>query len=149
MQYINSRHWGLGKLIKVQICEYHFGCFVINNKDRWGWMVLVGTLVYRIDVHARLLILRKNSPLHGLILFCTFIVYEKKFPLHVYSILQVYWYLSCTFINFEKKFPPARPYFGLHVYCFLRIFPSACLFRPTRLFGSCWFRIRANSTNPK
>ena len=27
----------------------------------------VGTLVYRIDVRARLLILRKKSPLHGLI----------------------------------------------------------------------------------
>ena len=37
------------------------------------------TLVYRIDVHARLLILRKNSPLHGLILVCTFIDFEKKF----------------------------------------------------------------------
>ena len=24
---------------------------------------------------------------------------------------------ACTFIDFEKKFPPARPYFGLHVYC--------------------------------
>ena len=42
------------------------------------------TLVCRIDVHARLLILRKNSPLHGLILVCTFIVFEKKIPLHVY-----------------------------------------------------------------
>ena len=38
------------------------------------------TLVYRIDVHARLLILRKKSPLHGLILVCTFIDFEKKFP---------------------------------------------------------------------
>ena len=40
----------------------------------------MSTLVYRIDVHARLLILRKNSPLHGLILVCTFIDFEKKFP---------------------------------------------------------------------
>ena len=38
------------------------------------------TLVYRIDVHARLLILRKKSPLHGLIWVCTFIDFEKKFP---------------------------------------------------------------------
>ena len=38
----------------------------------------LATLVCRIDVHARLLILRKNSPLHGLILVCTFIVFEKK-----------------------------------------------------------------------
>ena len=51
------------------------------------------TLVYRIDVHARLLILRKKSPLHSLI-------------------------LVCTFIDFEKKFPPALSYFGLHVYWF-------------------------------
>ena len=40
----------------------------------------LSTLVYRIDVHARLLILRKKSPLHGLILVCTFIDFEKKFP---------------------------------------------------------------------
>ena len=36
--------------------------------------------MYRIDVHARLLILRKKSPLQGLILVCTFINFEKKFP---------------------------------------------------------------------
>ena len=40
----------------------------------------LSTLVYRIDVHARLLILRKKIPLHGLILVCTFIDFEKKFP---------------------------------------------------------------------
>ena len=39
---------------------------------------------------ARLLILRKNSPLHGLILVCTFIDFEKKIPLHVYFVLHVY-----------------------------------------------------------
>ena len=38
------------------------------------------TLVCRIDVHARLLILSKNSPLHGLIWVCTFIDSEKKIP---------------------------------------------------------------------
>ena len=38
------------------------------------------TLVYRIDVHARLLTLRKNFPLHGLILVCTFIDFEKTLP---------------------------------------------------------------------
>ena len=37
------------------------------------------TLVYRIDVHARLLILRKKSTLYGLILVCTFINFEKTF----------------------------------------------------------------------
>ena len=40
----------------------------------------VSTLVYRIDVHAHLLILRKKSPLHSLIWVCTFIDFEKKFP---------------------------------------------------------------------
>ena len=43
---------------------------------------------------------------------------------------------ACTFIDFEKKIPPARPYLGLHVKYFLRIFPPARLFRPTRLFGT-------------
>ena len=37
-------------------------------------------LVYRIDVHACLLILRKKSPLHGLIWVCTFIVFLRIFP---------------------------------------------------------------------
>ena len=55
------------------------------------------TLVCRIDVHARLLILRKESPLHGLNLPCTFIVFEKKIPLHVY-------------------FPAFIMVFALHVY---------------------------------
>ena len=35
---------------------------------------------------------------------------------------------ACTFINFEKKFPPARPYLGLHVYCFWKKNPPARLF---------------------
>ena len=38
------------------------------------------TLVYWIDVHARLLILREKSTLYGLILDCTFIDFEEKFP---------------------------------------------------------------------
>ena len=45
---------------------------------------ILSTLVYRIDVHARLLILRKNSPLHCLIWVCTFIDFEKNSPLHLY-----------------------------------------------------------------
>ena len=35
---------------------------------------------------------------------------------------------ACSFINFENKFPPARPYFGLHVYCFWEKNPPARLF---------------------
>ena len=93
------------------------------------------TLVNRIDMHARLLILRKKSPLHGLILVCTFIDFEKKFSPST-SIpscnLVLFWsarlsilrknsslhglILVCTFIDFEKKFPPAR------------LFRTACLF---------------------
>ena len=71
--------------------------WIANLSYKYSYQ-LCNTLVYRIDVHARLLILRKNSPLHGLI-------------------------LVCTFIDFEKIFPPARlfypaqqSYFGLHVY---------------------------------
>ena len=68
------------------------------------------TLVCRIDVHAHLLILRKNFPLHGLIWVCMSIVFEKKFPLH-----GLIW--PCTFIVFEKKIP-------LHVYfsALIRVF---------------------------
>jgi hypothetical protein len=58
---------------------------------------------------ARLLILRKFS------------------PLHVYFFLHSSLILACTFINFEKKFPPARSYLGLHVYWFWNNFPT-CTF---------------------
>ena len=51
--------------------------------------ILYSTLVCRIDVHAHLLNWRKSSPLHGLILVCMFIDFEKKITLHVYSILHV------------------------------------------------------------
>ena len=40
----------------------------------------LGNLVCRIEVHARLSILRRKSPLHGLIWVCMFIDFEKKFP---------------------------------------------------------------------
>ena len=46
----------------------------------WVSSTPFSTLVCRIDVHTRLLILRKKSTLHGLILVCTFIDFEKKFP---------------------------------------------------------------------
>ena len=51
----------------------------IQSRDRPRFFDQVGhqttnasTLVCRIDVHARLLILRKKYPMHGLILVCTF-----------------------------------------------------------------------------
>ena len=47
---------------------------------KWGTKDTSCTLVYRIDVHARLLILRKKSTLHGLIWVCTFIDFDKTFP---------------------------------------------------------------------
>ena len=40
----------------------------------------ISTLVCQIDVHARLLILKKKSPLHGLIWVCTFNVFLGTFP---------------------------------------------------------------------
>ena len=100
-------------LVKSTIVTHHLGESVFSFED--GCKV-IHTLVYRIDVHARLLILRKNSPLHGLILVCTFIDFEKIFPPARLFILHSSPILVCTFINFEKKFPPARSYFGLHVY---------------------------------
>ena len=110
-------------------------------------------------MHARLLILRKKIPLYGLILVCTFIDFKEKFPLHVYSILHVYWHW------YVQNFMDAKPYFYLKsiatlvpqkvdvnvwpskfypctfiLSCtfnvFLRIFPPARLFHPTCLFGT-------------
>ena len=43
------------------------------------------TLVYRIEVHARLLILKMNSHLQGLILVL-FIDFKEIFPLHIYDL---------------------------------------------------------------
>ena len=99
-------------------------------------VILTDTLVCRIDVHARLLILRKKFPLHGLIWPCTFIVFEKKNP------------PARLFFCVYKGICPARllilrkksPLHGLIWVCtfnvFLRIFPPARLFCPTRLFGT-------------
>ena len=42
------------------------------------------TLVYQIEVHVHLLILRKNFPLHDLVLVCSLIDFEKKItPVHL------------------------------------------------------------------
>ena len=78
------------------------GCLIIDNEGHSLKTILnsytANTLVYRIDVHARLLILRKNSPLHSLILVCMFIDFEKIFP------------------PARLFFPAQQSYFGLHVY---------------------------------
>ena len=110
----------------------------IINSFLFYFFHLETTLVFRIDVHARLLILRgKKSPLHGLILVYTFIDFvRKKFPCTFIP--------SCTCVGigparlliWGKNSPFRVFFFGLHVKCFLRIFPPARLFRPTRLFGT-------------
>ena len=41
-------------------------------------------LVYQIEVHVRLLILKINSHLHSLILVCTYIIFEEITPLHIH-----------------------------------------------------------------
>ena len=56
----------------VKICTY---ILIIPSKNCG-----LCTLVCRIDVHERLLILSKKFPLHGLIWVCTFIDSEKKIP---------------------------------------------------------------------
>ena len=53
---------------------------VLIGKNRSQKFGFIHTLVYRIDVHACLLILREKSTLYGLILDCTFIDFEGKFP---------------------------------------------------------------------
>ena len=45
---------------------------------------VASTLVYRIDVHARLLNLRKNSPCTALFWSARLLILRKKIPLHVY-----------------------------------------------------------------
>ena len=53
---------------------------------------------------AHLLILRKNSPLHGLILVCTFIDFEKKFPpARLFCPARLMFFKNfptCTFISY-------------------------------------------------
>ena len=59
---------------------------------------ILNTLVYRIDMHARFINFERKFPLHGLILVCTFIDFEKIFP------------------PARLFFPAQQSYFGLHVY---------------------------------
>ena len=94
----------------TRFCYNHY--YALNNKSvcmtlcQW-----IPTLVYRIDVHARLSILRKKfppaRPYFGLHVYC---FWEKKPCTFIF--LHVYWYLPCTFINFEKKIPPCTALFG-------------------------------------
>ena len=46
----------------------------------------ITTLVYQIEVQAGLLILKRNSNLHGLILVCMFINFGEISPLHIYDL---------------------------------------------------------------
>ena len=47
--------------------------------------IIIDTLVCRIDVHARLLILRKNPPCTVLFGSARLLILRQKSPLHVYS----------------------------------------------------------------
>ena len=69
-------------------------------------LLVLLTIVYRIDVHARLLILRKNSPQHGLILVCTFILFEKKNPpVRLFSCIYI-GICPARLLILRKKFEP-------------------------------------------
>ena len=68
--------------VKYSFVGFPLALYNCNYWDlkRKQFNILTCTLVYRIDVHARLLILREKSPLHGLILVCTIIDFEIKVP---------------------------------------------------------------------
>ena len=58
-----------------------------KNNLEFGTLGVSGTtLAYRIEVQARLLILKENSQLHGLILVCTFINFEEISPPALYDL---------------------------------------------------------------
>ena len=64
--------------------------YIAKKFGNGNFFIQYNTLVCRIDMHAHLLILRKNSPLHGLILVCTFIVFKKKnSPAHLFSCMRI------------------------------------------------------------
>ena len=67
------------------------------------------TLVCRIDVHLRLLILRKKFPLYGLIWVCMFIDFDKNFPP-----ARLFWPARLMFFkNFPRTVPSSRTVLGL------------------------------------
>ena len=69
---------------------------------------------------ARLLILRKNSPLHGLILVCTFIDFETIFPpAHLFRTARLFGTLEYCNVLYA---PPTPPHSG--VWLCSRIFNS-------------------------
>ena len=75
-----GRNWGdVGRKEVPTLSKYYKGIQNVRlNLENNFQTTHLGTLVCRIDVHARLLILSKNSPLHGLIQICMFIDFEKK-----------------------------------------------------------------------
>ena len=86
-QYLNFTKYShvlLNKLPDPYLISSLSGKHYMSDMSKIWWGIKAPfdwhTLVYRIDVHARLLILREKSPLHGLILVCTFIDFEKIFP---------------------------------------------------------------------
>ena len=88
--------------------------FVIpSNAQSWDYVI---TLVYRIEVHARLLILNKKFPLHGLILVCTFINFEKFYPpariFHPACLLMLETFPRCTLFFIAVTFTQAKLMIG-------------------------------------
>ena len=60
---------------------------------------------------------------------------EKNSPVRLFSSMCI-GICPAHLLILMKNNPPTRSYLGLHIYFFLRIFPTAHLFRPTRLFGT-------------
>ena len=72
--------------------------------------------MYQIELHARLLILKKKSPLHGLISVCTFIIFEKFYPpariFHPARLLVLETFPRCTLFFIVVTFTQAKLMIG-------------------------------------
>ena len=92
--------------------------------------------MYRIDVHARLSILRKNPPCTVLFWSARLLILKKISPLHVYFVLHSSPIWSAHLLILRKN----SPLHGLILVCtfidFETIFPPGRLFRNARLFGA-------------
>ena len=107
----------------------------LKNAELWKiWTLPSSThcasLVYRIEVHARLLILRKKSTLQSLILVCTFIDFEKTFPpariFHPARLLVSTIFHCCNFFASETEQQSYNSYLLTFIFqsCLLKRFIS-------------------------
>ena len=102
-------------------------------------MATCNTLVCRIDVHARLLVLRKNSPLY------TFIWFTLKFGIKSSKLKTAYNPVINDSIEMSKK--PNNHFFSfenqnnLHNYWFARKFPPCKFIDFPENFLSCTFDV--------